>query len=111
MKEVPAFCPVCGRQVLARRTPASNVLHLLLAVVTAGLWLIPWFFIATSSRAQTYFCTLCGTPLIGPLAGRGARQTRSARKERVREVKLVECVSCGHSNKAARRCVKCGADL
>ena len=112
MREIPAYCPICQRQVLARRTPANNTFHLLLTVFTAGLWLIPWYFIALSPGAQTYFCTFCGTPLLGPHARRG----RSPRGQTTRQVKSKPvaqqaCPACGHLNAGARRCVKCGTDL
>lgn len=114
LKETPAFCPVCQHQVLARRNQASNLLHLVLTCVTAGLWLIPWLFIATSARTQTYFCPNCGTPLIGALSN---RRTSSASLRSDRSVVIgdladpVTCSACGARTKPGRRCTSCAAAL
>ena len=116
MSEVPAYCPLCQRQVLARRNPASGILHLLLSLVTAGLWLPVWFFVATSRRALTHFCPNCGTPLLGPLAGKGraapAAGAIAGSPFAVRAAGLaVKCGSCGHANVGRRRCEKCAEEL
>lgn len=54
-----ADCPTCRRQRLVVREQPNHVLHLLLSVVTLGLWLIVWFWLATTNRP--WRCTVCGT--------------------------------------------------
>jgi rRNA maturation protein Nop10 len=59
-------CPTCGRQTLHLDQHAScnHILHLILSLVTCGLWLPVWFFIAKAARdanrESTPRCTVCG---------------------------------------------------
>ena len=39
-QEATGFCRNCNRQVMIRRKGTNHVLHLLLTLCTAGLWLI-----------------------------------------------------------------------
>lgn len=39
-------------QLKVDRFKTSHILHLLLCVPTAGLWIIPWFLIAQSNKSQ-----------------------------------------------------------
>lgn len=121
MDEIPAHCPVCDQQVLARRHPPSHVLHLLLTLVTAGLWLVVWLWRATSSYALTYFCPFCGTPVRTPTPSAfGLARTIGHRQKTSPPVddpwiilKGTACPACGFENDAqrARRCRRCGVDL
>lgn len=52
-------CKVCGKPTMHIRPSTSHVLHLLLSVVTAGVWLIVWFFVAQNNASQGS-CTVCG---------------------------------------------------
>lgn len=36
LTEVPAYCPVCQRQVLARRKPPNHIFNLIMSVVTVA---------------------------------------------------------------------------
>lgn len=81
MPEMPAYCPVCRRQVLARRRSPNALLHLILTVMTAGLWLIAWFFMATSNRSLTFLCTNCGTPVSGAIVDREHRRLQEEQEE------------------------------
>lgn len=58
-RHAPGYCHHCGRTVLAVANTPSHVLHLLLSVVTAGLWIPVWIVIAlaTDSRGR---CPDCG---------------------------------------------------
>jgi len=55
------FCKDEQRYVLATRQTPNHILHLLLALVTVGIWIIPWFFISLSSNLKPYRCPTCGS--------------------------------------------------
>lgn len=48
---------------MIRRAGTNHILHLILTVLTLGLWLIPWMFV--SVKIGGWRCTQCG--------GRGSR--------------------------------------
>ena len=52
------YCPTCKTTVKAERAPTSHVLHLLLTLITAGLWLPVWIIVAMSA---SYTCAVCGS--------------------------------------------------
>lgn len=64
-KTSTGYCPVCGRQTLFAKEGISNVLHLLLSVVTAGLWIPVWIFLAVKSGGSSMRCQTCGTKKTG----------------------------------------------
>lgn len=86
MDEKSAHCGTCRRQVLARRHGPNHVLHLLLSVVTAGLWLIPWFLLATTTRASTYVCPSCGNSVFGAALSKRSGGPVAARLDRCHEL-------------------------
>lgn len=51
-------CKHCGCRVLAERPGTNHVLHLLLSILTAGLWLLIWFM--ASVKFGGWRCTRCG---------------------------------------------------
>jgi hypothetical protein len=57
-EETSKFCGYCNRQVLARRQGTNHILHLLLTIVTGGLWLIIWILI--SVKIGGWRCSSCG---------------------------------------------------
>lgn len=52
------YCRKCQRQTAAIRSGANHVLHLLLTVFTAGLWLPVWIL---SSLGGSWRCQTCGS--------------------------------------------------
>ena len=55
------FCRVCERQTAFVKEGPNHVLHLLLSVVTFGIWLIVWFLLGLMSGARSYRCSQCGS--------------------------------------------------
>lgn len=53
------WCPKEERVVLAERTTANHILHLLLSLVTVGLWIPVWILLTIFSGP--YRCPSCGT--------------------------------------------------
>lgn len=52
------FCPNERRLVLAERPSPNHILHLLLSIVTAGIWLIVWLLLIVFRGP--YRCPHCG---------------------------------------------------
>jgi hypothetical protein len=63
MGQASGFCPHCGEQRLLLREGPNHVLHLILSVLTFGLWLIVWFVIAARKQDAAARCSVCGTEL------------------------------------------------
>lgn len=57
-QEATGWCEKCHRQVMLRRPGANHVLHLILTLVTCGIWSIVW--ILSSVRIGGWRCTICG---------------------------------------------------
>lgn len=58
-EESTGWCRCCQAQRLIRRPGTSHVLHLLLAVITLGLWIPIWLL--CSIRFGGWRCTQCGS--------------------------------------------------
>jgi hypothetical protein len=56
-QETSKFCKRCNKQVLARRPGTSRARHLLLTIVTLGLWSIIW--IVDTIRRPGWRCSEC----------------------------------------------------
>ena len=59
MKVKGAHCVHCKKNVMAQANKPNHVLHLILTVITAGLWAIVWLLLAAGSSGN-YRCTECG---------------------------------------------------
>lgn len=53
------YCGVCRRQAMAWRAGPNHILHLILTVITGGIWLIVW--IGSFFRVGGWQCESCGT--------------------------------------------------
>jgi hypothetical protein len=62
-KQSTAFCHVCNQQRLYMKPRINHVLHLILTIVTAGLWGIVWIILGISNSSKPLRCTACGTPM------------------------------------------------
>ena len=52
-------CRRCGKATMHVQPGTSHVLHLLLSLLTLGLWLPVWFLLAANSGTAAQ-CTQCG---------------------------------------------------
>ena len=59
-EETSKYCTFCQRDILARRSiqRVNDILHLLLTLVTGGLWLLVWIFM--SKEVGEWRCSSCG---------------------------------------------------
>lgn len=55
-----SLCGGCCENRLFEKDGACHVLHLLLSIVTAGLWLPFWLLCVLSAALQPYRCSTCG---------------------------------------------------
>lgn len=55
-QEATGFCRRCNATVLIRMQTANHVFHLLMALITIGLWIPIWFLCSLSS----WRCSRCG---------------------------------------------------
>jgi hypothetical protein len=69
-EESSQFCTGCNRQTLARRKTPSHVLHLLLTIFTAGLWLPVWILCCVRIGSG-WRCATCGRITKGASSGSG----------------------------------------
>jgi hypothetical protein len=69
-----AFCKTCNAKRLVVRPGTNHILHLLLSVITFGLWIVVWIF--GTIKIGGWRCTVCGTqvPLLDLLAGEPAAE-------------------------------------
>ncbi len=58
IQEKSGFCATCEQHVLVRRKGTNHLLHLLLSLVTAGLWIIIWILV--SVKIGGWRCAQCG---------------------------------------------------
>lgn len=58
-------CPACRQQAMFARywQVPDHGMHLILSVITAGLWLPVWAFLAVSAAAGPWICLECGQAL------------------------------------------------
>ena len=52
-------CPSCNKRVVVFRKGTNHILHLLLSIVTFGVWLIVWF--GSAVKFGGWRCTECGS--------------------------------------------------
>ena len=59
-----AFCLVCQQQRLFTKEKPNHLLHLVLSVLTLGIWAIfVWLPISIAAQARRPRCASCGTEL------------------------------------------------
>jgi hypothetical protein len=62
------YCATCGRQTLHTKERVNHILHLILSVLTAGLWIPVWIFLGATNSAERTRCSVCGSkPGLGTL--------------------------------------------
>jgi len=61
MKQTSSYCATCGKQTLHAKEGISNLLHLILSIITVGLWIPVWIFLGLKSTGSKMRCQVCGT--------------------------------------------------
>lgn len=57
------YCSRCEGYVLALRQKPNHILHLLLSIITGGLWLLVWLFVVWGKSTTDWRCAQCGQEL------------------------------------------------
>lgn len=105
--QVMKYCKNCGRQTIHLQPSTSHVLHLLMTILTFGVWVIVWFLVAQSNSSQSK-CAECGREvgLFGSSRG-GSKQAAGPTPDT-----HVKCPDCAELVlKEARVCKHCGCRL
>jgi hypothetical protein len=58
--KVRAHCPRCRHQQLFIRAQINHPLHIMLALCTAGLWLVSWAALCIGKVMRPWRCEHCG---------------------------------------------------
>jgi len=65
------YCNSCRKEVLAQKSETQHIIHFILTIVFALLWLpiaffyvIFWVFIALSNSSSSFKCTTCDSSNI-----------------------------------------------
>jgi hypothetical protein len=58
-KQTQKYCKYCEDYVLATRRETNHILHLLLTLITGGIWFIIWIIVAMNT--DKWRCTQCGS--------------------------------------------------
>lgn len=56
------FCKSCSQNRPVSRPSTNHILHLLLSIITCGLWIVVW--ILTSIKIGGWRCETCGSTKI-----------------------------------------------
>lgn len=59
IEEASGYCGKCLKQVAVRRIKVRHLLHLIITLLTAGLWLIIW--LREINKNHQWHCMRCGT--------------------------------------------------
>jgi hypothetical protein len=60
--ETSTYCATCRRQTLHHKQRVNHVLHLILSILTAGLWAVfVWLPLGAMNTSRRMRCTVCGT--------------------------------------------------
>ena len=53
------YCPTCRRNQMFERPAPNHIVHLILSIVTCGIWLIVW--LAACAGVGAWMCPGCGS--------------------------------------------------
>ena len=71
VKYTQRLCRHCDHLVLAQRQKQNDILHLLMSLVTAGLWIPVWIIMGMVNSG--WRCPQCGSKTVAkPMFYRGA---------------------------------------
>ncbi len=56
------FCAACNKQSVVFRKGTNHILHLILSILTGGLWLIVW--IGSAIKFGGWRCAVCGSSQV-----------------------------------------------
>lgn len=54
-------CPTCDKPRTATKEKINHILHLILSVITVGVWIPVWLLLLLFNFGKSFRCTSCGT--------------------------------------------------
>lgn len=54
------YCPEDDRMVLAEKETPNDLLHLVLSLLTVGVWILVWLALSVGSKFSPWRCPVCG---------------------------------------------------
>jgi hypothetical protein len=83
LAQTSGWCNVCQQQRMMTKPKINHVLHLILTVITIGLWGLVWLTLAIINMDKSYRCSQCGTKAghgaPGPMVQQGAAPAADVR--------------------------------
>ncbi len=98
--QVMMYCKVCEDSTVHVQPSTSHLLHLILSLITLGLWIFIWILVALNNITQAQ-CTACGVQkgIFGSTSG-GIRKTPTPDTHKrcpdCRELILMDAKKCKH---------------
>lgn len=72
--ESSRYCRLCKRQVLVRQETPNHTVHVLITLLSCGLWGIVWLALTLMALGNPWRCSNCGSPTTGATMPTGFRQ-------------------------------------
>lgn len=105
-----AYCDHCDDNVKIERKTPNHLLHLVLSVITCGVWLLVWFCV--SSEKSPWICSVCGKKLGGGSNGWGLAGALFSSNPKEVDGFRIDCPHCAEKIKAAAKvCKHCGREI
>lgn len=84
------FCSTCEQSRLFEKRGPNHVLHLLLSIVTGGLWIPAWILVSMGNTGVPYRCRECGESTLIQTTLESKPWFRSRKRRRLNEL-LAKC--------------------
>ena len=102
-QESSGYCTNCENNVLIRARTPNHILHLILSVLTWGLWLIVWVILCI--RVKEWHCSQCGQRISSSFGDKGGIIGSHVKR-------IKECSYCGAANRLEDNiCIRCGKPI
>jgi hypothetical protein len=122
--ETSKFCKACNKQVLARRKGVNHILHLILSLLTFGIWVIIWILVVVKNIVVVgeWRCSTCGkicwtigetsATVTDIFKSKPVDGVTESHQDSTPDQTKVFCSQCGEPNtKDNGFCAKCGKAL
>lgn len=57
-------CSTCGQKRPFQKQGVNHVLHLILTIITVGVWVVVWILLALMNGFTPYRCSVCGKAAV-----------------------------------------------